>query len=403
MTAARLSTSSWSRPCTRAIAALLLVGTGLSAEDAAVDGHAAQTPASTTVRGGAFPAIDAERRVLFHVKAPTAHTVAVHGLGSLWVGQPFPLVLGPDGVWSGWSEPADPGFYYYDILVDGVAVNDPGSETFFGWGHPTSGIEIPDHALDFYDIAPVPHGEVRARTYFSNITGASRRVVVYTPPDYDLNPGQRYPVLYLQHGSGESERAWTAQGRAQFICDNLTAHHQAVAMLVVMELGYASKEGAPPPANGANALFEDLVVDDLVPMIDATYRTIAARESRAIAGLSMGAGQAIKIAFDHPELFASVAAFSGGFSTGPVGPPEATRIEGLAKALQDPAECNRAMRLVWIGCGQQDNAFMRAHDAHAALDKADIHHVWFEIPGGHDWQVWRKSLHDLAPRLFQGR
>jgi enterochelin esterase-like enzyme len=356
-------------------------------------------PASSNVRGSAFQAVDPDGRVAFRLKAPDARTVEARGRGSLWGGKAFPLARDKDGVWTGTSEPWEPGFYYYDLLIDGVAVNDPGSETYFGWGHETSGIEIPDRALDFHAIKDVPHGEVRVRTYSSKTTGAPRRVFVYTPPDYDRRPDARYPVLYLQHGSGESERAWTAQGRAQYILDNLIADHRAQEMIVVMEQGYATRAGTASAANPrGNEAFEELVVNDLVPMVDSTYRTQAKRESRAIAGLSMGGGQAVKIGLGHPDLFASVAALSGGAEAGKA---PGARPDGIAKALADPAGFNAGMRLLWIGCGLQDGSYARAKEAHEALEKAGVIHAWFETAGGHEWQVWRKSLHDLAPRLFK--
>ncbi|MBI3857832.1 MAG: esterase family protein, partial [Planctomycetes bacterium] len=315
---------------------------------------------------------------------------------------PWALAKDKDGLWSGTSEPVEPGFYYYELVVDGVGVNDPGSQTYFGWGRETSGLEIPDRALDFYDVKPVPHGEIRIRTYFSKTTETTRRVLVYTPPAYDREPAKRYPVLYLQHGSGESERSWTGQGRANAILDNLIAEKKAEEMIVVMEQGYAVKAGSVPGANArGNEGFEELVVNDLVPMIDCVYRTIAKRESRAIAGLSMGGGQAVRIGLGHLDLFGSVASLSGGAGAPPGGAAGASRPEGIAKALSDPAEFNAKMQLFWIGCGQQDGGYGRAKDAHEALEKAGVKHAWFEVPGAHEWQVWRKSLHDLAKRLFK--
>jgi enterochelin esterase-like enzyme len=343
-------------------------------------------PASSNVRGSDYPAVDADRRVTFRLKAPGAERVEVRCRGSLWGGKPVPLVKGSDGTWSVTTEPAEPGFFYYEFVVDGVAVNDPGSRTFPGWARDMSGLEVPDRSLDFYDVKPVPHGEVRVRTYFSKTTETTRQALVYTPPDYDRDPARRYPVLYLQHGSGESERSWTAQGRANYILDNLIAERKAEEMIVVMEQGYATKAGeSPAPGARGNEGFEALVVNDLVPMIDAVYRTTPKRESRAIAGLSMGGAQAVRIGLAHPDLFGTVGSLSGGAA--------AARAEGAAPLLS-------AMKLVWIGCGRQDGGYARARDAHLALEKAGVAHVWFETEGGHEWQVWRKSLHDLAPRLF---
>jgi enterochelin esterase-like enzyme len=197
--------------------------------------------------------------------------------------------------------------------VDGVPVNDPGSDTFFGWGRQTSGIDVPDKDGAFYEPRDVPHGEVRVRWYLSKTTAAWRRAYVYTPPDYDRNPKVRYPVLYLQHGAGENETGWTKQGRANLILDNLIATGSARPMIVVMETGYATRAGAMPPPAGAppapNA-FEDVVVNDLIPTIDASYRTLADRDNRAMAGLSMGGGQTLQITSAHLDKFAWIGSFS---------------------------------------------------------------------------------------------
>jgi enterochelin esterase family protein len=340
-------------------------------------------PASSNVRGSTYPAVDSELRVTFRLKAPEARAVEVKCRGSLWGGKPLPLSKAADGTWSVTTPPAEPGFYFYELVVDGVPVNDPGSRTYPGWAREMSGLEVPDRSIDFYDVKPVPHGELRVRTYFSKTTETTRQAVVYTPPDYDRDLSRRYPVLYLQHGSGESERSWTAQGRANYILDNLLAEGKAQAMIVVMEQGYATKAGAAPGARG-NEGFEELVVNDLVPMIDAVYRTIPTRASRAIAGLSMGGGQAVRIGLAQGSLFGTVASLSSGAA--------GSRPGSFAEAKLD---------LVWIGCGRQDAGYARAREAHEALERAGVAHVWFETDGGHEWQVWRKSLHDLAPRLFR--
>jgi enterochelin esterase family protein len=361
-----------------------------------------EASAPSNVRGSKFPTVDAEGRVTFRLKAPDAQKVEVKGLGSLFGGKAIPLAKGTDGTWSGTSDPVEPGFYYYNVLVDGVAVNDPGSETFFGWGRETSGLEIPDPSLDFYTVKTVPHGEVRIRTYESKTTGTPRRAYVYTPPSYDREAERRFPVLYLQHGSGESARGWTEQGKAQVILDNLIASGKAVPMIVVMEEGYASVPGAPTGERGRSAdAFGDLVVGDLVPMIDATYRTLTTRDSRAIAGLSMGGGQAIKIGLGHSELFSSVGALSGGAAGRAPAPGGSNRPEPIAKAIQDPGVFNEKTQLLFIACGTEDGGFARTKEAHDALEKAGVRHVWFETKGAHEWQVWRKSFYELAQRLFR--
>jgi enterochelin esterase family protein len=384
------------------LAFLLVAATGLlflpaSAQEPAK--VAPPVPLPSTVRGSATPAMDPERRILFRLKAPEAMKVEVHCKGSLWGGKPFPLSKDKDGVWTGAGEPVEPGFYYYEFLVDGVAVNDPGSQTYFGWARETSGLDIPGPLYDFCEPKAVPHGELRTRVYESKVTGTTRRALVYTPPGYDRDAAARYPVLYLQHGSGESERSWSQQGRAPFILDNLIAEQKAEEMIVVMELGYATKAGAPAGARG-NEAFEELVVNDLVPMIDATYRTKADRDSRAIAGLSMGGGQAVRIGLGHPDLFGSVAAMSGGAASGR---NSASRPEGIAKAIADPAAFNARTKLLWIGSGRQDGGYAGTRDAHEALEKAGVIHAWFETDGAHEWGVWRQSLRDLAEKLFKSK
>src|ERR671933_1944385 len=274
----------------------------------------ASIAAPSNVRGAEYPRVHPDLRVTFSLTAPTAQRVQVQfGTPNT---PPYDMTHDGAGVWTVTTSPLVPGLHYYWLLVDGVAVNDPSSETYFGHGKQTSGIEVPEPGVDFYAIQDVPHGEVRARWYHAKSTSTWRRAMVYTPPDYDSQPGTRYPVLYLQHGAGEDETGWTKQGRVNFILDNLIAAGKARPMIVVMEKGYATRADAPPqpggPGRGDGGAFEDLVLKDLIPMIDAAYRTLADREHRAVAGLSMGAGQALRIGLTHLDTFSVVGAFSGG-------------------------------------------------------------------------------------------
>jgi enterochelin esterase-like enzyme len=354
-------------------------------------------PAPSNVPRQEYPRIGEDLRVTFRLKAPEARRVQVaprgddNGLGR----GPFEMRRDRDGVWTVTTPPARPGFHYYELLVDGVRVNDPASETFFGWGRQTSGLEVPDPSLDFYTAKDVPHGDVRAVWYSSRVTGRPRRAYVYTPPEYDAAPARRYPVLYLQHGAGESERAWSAQGRVGFILDNLLAARQAQPMLVVMDNGYATPKGAPPGPTDRFSAFEQVLVGELIPLIDSRYRTQADREHRALAGLSMGAMQALRIGLKHPELFGSIGWFSGaekGFD------PKTS----FGGALADAGAANARWQLLWLGWGRQEKAAGRV-DFHGKLRQAGIRHVWYECDGTHEWQVWRKHFRDFAPRLFQPR
>jgi enterochelin esterase-like enzyme len=360
--------------------------------------------ASSNIRGAEYPRIHPDLRVTFRLEAPTAHTVQVqpggdaNGLGA----GPFEMQRDAAGVWSVTIPPAVPGFHYYWLLVDGVAVNDPASETYFGYGRQTSGVEVPEPGVDFYDPQDVPHGEVHARWYRAQTTGKGRRAYVYTPPGYDTARDTRYPVLYLQHGAGEDERGWTAQGRANFILDNLIAAGGAAPMIVVMESGYAMewKAGGPPGPEflkQMGAAFEAMLLRDLIPMVDATYRTIADREHRAIAGLSMGGFQALQAGLTHLDTFAWIGAFSGARL-------ESSELQTAYNGVfSDPAVFNQQVRLLWLSAGTTEERFYQGiQSLHEALSQIKIAHEIYVSQGtSHEWQTWRRSLHAFAPRLFR--
>jgi enterochelin esterase family protein len=300
-----------------------------------------------------------------------------------------------DGMWYATTQPLAPGFHYYSLIVDGSYVSDPSSHTYYGTGRDASAIEVPEKGADFYEPKNVPHGEVRLRWYLSKVTGQWRRCFVYTPPDYDTKPRTRYPVLYLQHGMGEDESGWIFQGRANFILDNLIAGGKAKPMILVMDNGYASAAGKP------NA-FVDLMVTDVIPMIDRSYRTIADREHRAMAGLSMGGNQTCQVTLRHLDKFAWIGAFSGagnGLSTAPIDPK--TFIGGV---FADGAAFNAKVKLLWIGMGTEEpDPFPGAIGAFRnMLERAGVKYTYFSSPGtAHEWQTWRRDLNDFAPRLFR--
>ncbi len=361
------------------------------------------SPAESNVRDAAFPRIHSDLRVTFRFEAPTVRSVQVQGGDGLGAG-PFDMARDDEGVWSVTTPPVVPGFHYYWLLVDGVAVNDPSSRTYFGYGKPTSGIEVPEPGVAFYEPRDVPHGEVRAHWYYSRISGKWRRAMVYTPPDYDERIAVRYPVLYLQHGAGEDETGWTRQGRANFILDNLIAAGEARSMIIVMDCGYTvpvtSQPGGRPDRQGLQRVveaFDDFVINELVPMIDTTYRTMADREYRAIAGLSMGGMQALNVGLRHLGTFATIGALSGMpiFQIDPQ-----TAYNG---AFSDPDAFNRRVRLLWMSAGTAEPfALERAQQFRAMLDALGVAYEYYESPGtAHEWQTWRRSLHRFAPRLFQ--
>jgi enterochelin esterase family protein len=372
-------------------------------------------PASTNAPGQPYPQVDSERHVTFRVVAPNAQSVRVN------LGGGTPLTKGEDGVWIGTTRPLDPGFHYYQLIIDGVSVADPNSESFFGSSRMWSGIEIPEPGVDFYDAKDVPHGEIRIKPYFSQITKAWRRSFIYTPPGYDQHPDQRYPVLYLQHGAGEDERAWSFQGRMNFILDNLIAEGKAKPMIVVMDNGGGSalfagggRGPATRPAGGgggaaatapatqaaararmglAGQQFEQILLTEIVPMTESSFRTLTDRDNRAIGGLSMGAGQAVNIGTKHLDKFAYIAGFSGG------GSPDVQN--GYNGAMREADAFNRQVKVFYLSMGTKENV-ENFRKVNAALDAAGIKHTAYEAPGtAHEFQTWRKSLHGFAQMIFR--
>ena len=356
------------------------------------------SPVLGNVPGADYPRVNPDLSVTFRLKAPEAKQVKLEG-GAGLVKEPLAMTHAEDGVWSVSTPPAVPGFHYYWFNVDGLRVNDSGSYSYFGYGRECSGVDVPEAGVDFYAIKDVPHGEVRARPYFSKITGKWRRAFVYTPPGYDRNQTTRYPVLYLQHGAGENERGWIEQGRANFILDNLIAAGRAKPMILVVDTGYAMRGGIPASTNRSargTGAFPEVMLQEIIPMVDAQYRTHPDRAFRAMAGLSMGSMQTLDLTLRHLDQFAWIGAMSG--------PPMlkvdvATSYDG---AFRNPDEFNKKVKLLWFSAGTAETRF---HDTtvamHEALKKAGIKSTFYSSPGtDHEWQTWRRSLHEFAQKLF---
>src|SRR5260370_25357489 len=325
----------------------------------------------------------------------------------------YDMAKSTDGFWEVTTKPLLPGFHYYLISVDGFASTDPGSRTFFAARKEVSGLEVPGSESDFFAITDVPHGAMRAEWYFSKATGETRRIFVYTPPGYDQN-AERYPVLYLQHGCGEDEAGWSDQGHESFILDNLIAAHKAKPMIIVNENGLTGVHFVPPPpprsVSGSNtpspgsvphffmderySLFDSAISTDLVPLLDTHFRTIPDREHRALAGLSMGGAQALRIGFYHLNQFPYLRAFSPAIAI----TDTAKDYDGI---LSHPNKVNQPIRLLWIGIRRDDFLLAPVKQSHETLEKAGIKHVWVESSGAHVWTVWRNYLAACAPRLFQ--
>jgi len=345
------------------------------------------------------------------------------------VGKTLDMVKGDDGTWTATSEPLVVGFHYYSVVVDGATLADPATRTFFGSGWANSGIEIPEETgADYYLPKDVPHGQVSQRWYYAKVTGKWRRCYVYTPPDYDTGKA-RYPVLYLMHGWGEDETGWHIQGHVDFILDNLITAKKAKPMIVVMDNLNAVKPGedgtiftsrglrppprpATPPAEGGQAAapparrgglanftgatFTEMMLADLIPMIEKTYRVRPGGANRAMAGLSMGGMQTFLTTLANLDKFAYIGGFSG--STGGRGgfDPK-TSNNGV---FADAAAFNETVKVLFLGIGSMEGP--GAKNFSEQLTKAGIKNVYFESEGtAHEWLTWRRCLNDFAPRLFK--
>ncbi len=378
--------------------------------------------------GAQFPCVYPDNRAAFRVTAQGAQKVQVHH------GEFYDMTKGEGGVWTATIPPQVVGFHYYTLVIDGAEVSDPATQVFFGSNRYSSGIEIPEKGVDYYEPKNVPHGEVRARWYYSKITEAWRRCFVYTPPDYDRNASARYPVLYLLHGGGEDETGWPTQGKMNFILDNLIAEKKAKPMIVVMDSMTARRpgeaagrggagapggrggvgapggrgqgqQGAPlipgrsnasPAMLAGNKTFDEVLITETIPMIDSTYRTLANRENRAMAGLSMGGMQTFATTTSHLDVFASIGGFSGSGGSGGTFDQKTTNNGVYA----DAEAFNKKVKLLWLGVGTEESPNTKKF--HEALDKAGIRNVYFESPGtAHEWLTWRRCLNDFAARLFK--
>lgn len=345
-------------------------------------------PATTNQPGHEYPQVNSQRRVKFRIVAPEAKSVGVTFREST------KFVKGDDGAWIGYSRPLDEGFHYYAIRIDGAEVPDPGSMVFFGANRWGSGVEVPAHDHDFYSVKTVPHGQIREILFPSKSTDTHRRAFVYTPPGYDQEREKRYPVLYLQHGYGENEYGWHVQGHAGLIMDNLIAENRAKPFIIVMTYGMTNDTRVGGLREFDIRPFQTVLCDELIPYIDANFRTLADQPNRAMAGLSMGGMETKTITLQKLDTFSHIGLFSGGSIT--------------LDDIDDLDAFKKSNRLVFVSYGGHelgDGGPRRGGNPQAsveALKGAGINaHFYVSPETGHEWQSWRRSLREFAPLLFQ--
>ncbi len=355
----------------------------------------------TTLNSSGYPRVLDNNSVMFVVKAPEASDIKVA------VGKTYDLKKDSLGVWSVTTEPLIPGFHYYSLIVDGVNVSDPASMSFYGCGRPSSAIDIPEAGCEWMNVKDVPHGSIRNVRYFSKKLNQWRTMNVYTPPTYDKDLSRKYPVLYICHGGGEDHTGWATQGHTDNILDNLIYEGNAKEMIVVMPNGNIPVDGKVRMGYNREAMapFTDELVESIVPFIDNNFRTLTDRDNRALAGLSMGGGQSFYAGLANTELFSHVAVFSSGVFGGAIFPGEIPKKfdpeKEMPGLISEKDRYNRDLNCFYVSVGTDDARYDAICEAVKDMRDKGLNVEFSIFPGGHEWQVWRKSLHDFAPKLFQ--
>lgn len=338
-------------------------------------------PSSLNQPGQLYPQVNSQGYARFKIIAPSADSVRVSlGLGGRGGTK---LQQMPDTSWMGTTEgPLDEGFHYYNIKIDGGKFNDPGALNFYGSVRWESGIEIPAHDQDFYALKNVPHGNVVQVLFPSPSTNTSRRAFVYTPPGYEKNMKKTYPVLYLQHGWGEDETAWTNQGHANLIMDNLIAAGKIEPFIIVMTYGMTNDVKMGGIRNFKIEPFQTVLVEELIPYVDAHFRTISKPSHRAMAGLSMGGMETKTITLNNPDIFSYYGLLSGG-TYAPVDIKDKSKV-----------------KLIFLSCGSKERPDAVKNAANT-LKEAGFNAVsYISENTAHEFLTWRRSLYQLAPLLF---
>ena len=359
----------------------------------------AQTPSRYNLSGKIYPLVNKDNSVTFTFYAPSANAVV------LSLGRDYMMKRDKNGIWSVTSDPLVEGFHYYSLKVGGLSFADPSVYTFYGTSRYSSAVEVPEDEDGSNWYMPgknVPRGAVRSVKFWSEVCREYRRMYVYTPAGYEQNPVRHYPVLYLQHGGGEDESGWIHQGFADVILDNLIAEGKAEPMIIVMNNGYASVPDSDDPFSG----FDQMMTEEVIPLIDSRYRTINDRNYRAVAGLSWGAKQAYDLGLGHSDLFSYVGGFSGiivigEFNLSKPGFKDPERLAGAYNGVfSNPDTFNSEYHLLFIGTGEAEGGLLREMDEILA-DIGVKSTYYVSQKTAHEWLTWRRSLYVFAQNLFK--
>jgi len=354
-------------------------------------------PAETNIPEAQYPRVNENSSASFRISAPDAQNVQLDICG-----KKYPMIKGADGVWSVTTDPLVVGFHYYFLLIDGVPVNDPSSDTFFGCGRMSSGIEIPEKAEEaaYYTYNKnILHGQVRECYYYSEIEQKHRRCFVYTPAEYETNRTKRYPVLYLQHGMGENETGWSNQDKMAFILDNQISQGKCVPMIVVMDYGncgyiHGTKPNETREQFGAS--FTPILLNEIIPYVENNFRVLNDRDNRAMAGLSWGGHQTLMTTLNNLDKFAHIGSFSGALFF--------LQQENMKQAYNgvfaDAGTFNKKVHTFFFGMGSEES--MGSKTISDTLKGLGINNVYYESEGTHhEWLTWRRCLNQFLPLIFK--
>ena len=343
------------------------------------------------------PEVHADRRVTFRLRAPSAREVFVTREGA----PRLAMQKDEQGVWSVTTEPLEPDFYGYSLVADGARLLDSSNPLMKpNLLNPSSLVHVPGPASLAWEATDAPRGIVHHHYYKSGVVGDQRDFFVYTPPGYDPGAARLYPVLYLLHGMSDGADGWSSEaGRANVILDNLIAQGKAKPMLIVMPLGYGAPEILARGRSTRDATvgqrnrdkFKEALLAEVIPSVEKTYRVAKDRQSRAIAGLSMGGAESLTTGLNALDRFAWI----GAFSSGGLGEDFTAAFPSL------DAKANAQIRLLWIACGTEDGLIASNRKFREWLASRDVRHVDIETPGAHTWMVWRRNLAAFAPLIFR--
>ncbi|UCG46832.1 MAG: esterase family protein [Phycisphaerales bacterium] len=334
------------------------------------------------------PEVHKDRRVTFRLHAPGAERV---GVKVQFAPDVQPMAKDGDGLWSVTLGPAEPDIHEYSFIVDGLEIPDPVNPVVKVWRRRSKSlVEVPGDRPMFFEVQDVPHGAIHIHKYRSRSLGVTRGLYIYTPPGYGAEAKVKYPVMFLLHGSGDTEDTWAVVGRANVILDNLISQQKAAPMVIVMPYGHTPAGSVVGLDRRNTSSFERDLIDDVIPYVERNYSVSSDRRHRAIVGLSMGGGQSLSVGLGNLDSFAWIGAFSAA----------APREAALKKLLGDPNVVNESVELLWVGCGRKDFLFdanMRFIDE---LRARKIKHVAHITGGAHEWRLWRRYLNEFAPLLF---